>query len=92
MPRSRGLRQRRSEAEWKEILRRFAASSVSARDFCRREGLALSSLQRWRARLGDSSARGEFVELRAAPARAVPAAEWTVELTLPGGVSLRLRS
>jgi hypothetical protein len=52
----------------------------------------LSSLQRWRARLGDSSARGEFVELRAAPARAVPAAEWTVELTLPGGVSLRLRS
>ena len=91
MPKSRtGRGLRRSEKQWTEILRRFDSSSESARQFCRREGLALSSLQRWGQRLGTIRTKG-FVELvQAAPAEAAGAG-WGLEVSLPNGVSLRFR-
>ena len=39
------------EKAWREILLRFNASGLGATAFCRREGLAVGSLQRWRERL-----------------------------------------
>ena len=62
MRRSKKRRPRHNEEQWGEILRRFSTSQLSARDFCRREGLALSSFQRWRRRLGSASS-AELVEL-----------------------------
>lgn len=86
---------RRTEKQWREILGRLDASGLSSREFSHREGLSLSSLQRWRSRCGRSSV-AKFVEL-ATPARQ-PAAgpvtsstSWTVELDLPGGARLRFR-
>lgn len=91
MPGSRGLRKRRSEPSG-EIIRRSATSGLSSSEFCRREGLALSSLQRWRARLTEPSLSGEFVELIPPPAAEAGATSpWMVELTLPGGMCLRFR-
>jgi hypothetical protein len=91
MPRSRtGRVLRRSEKEWIEILRRFESSGEGSRQFCRREGLALSSLQRWRQRLGTPCAT-RFVELvPEAPAEST-AMSWSLEVSLPHGVSLRFR-
>jgi hypothetical protein len=40
MPRRTAVRIRRTEKQWTEILRRFEASGLSAREFCRREDLA----------------------------------------------------
>ena len=91
MPRSR-RRKRRSELEWTEILRRFETSDLTVRAFCRRHGLALSSFQRWRSRLG-SVGPAEFIEL--VPTAAAPAVESTspvtLDIALPNGVQLRLR-
>jgi len=88
MPRDRRRRQRRTDAEWVEILRRFKASGLGRREFCRREGLALSSFQRWRDRASRASDPGTFVELvPSTPARS----GWECELSLPNGVCLRLR-
>jgi hypothetical protein len=89
MPRFR-KKPRRSRSEWTEILRRFAASGATARQFCRREGLALSSFQRWRSRLG-SVGPAEFVELIPATTEAVPVSEWSLDVALPNGVQLRFR-
>ena len=90
MPKSRTGRERRSEKQWSEILRRFEASGEGSRQFCRREGLALSSLQRWRQRLGTRCAK-RFVELvPEAPAEST-ATSWSLEVSLPQGVSLRFR-
>jgi hypothetical protein len=91
MPKSRtGRLLRRSEKQWTEILRRFESSGEGSRQFCRREGVALSSLQRWQRRVGTIRAKG-FVEL----VQAVPAepagASWELEVSLPNGVSLRFR-
>jgi hypothetical protein len=90
MPQTGSRRVRRTEKEWTEILRRFESSGEGSRRFCRREGVALSSLQRWRQRLGTTSA-ARFVELvPGAPGEAL-AGSWSLEVSLPQGVSLRFR-
>jgi hypothetical protein len=83
-------RKRRTESEWIEILRRFESSDLTIRDFCHREGLPLSSFQRWRSRLGPVGP-GEFVELVPAAAAVSPLPEWSLEVALPNGVQLRFR-
>jgi hypothetical protein len=82
---------RRGEKEWGKIIRRFESSGLSSTVFCQREGLALSSLQRWRQRLGSRST-APFVELVPPPA-ATPklSSGWSLELTLPNGASIRLQ-
>lgn len=90
MPKARTGRARRTEKQWTEILRRFESSGEGSRPFCRREGLALSSLQRWRRRLGSVSAAG-FVELVPTGAGVTTAPSWSLEVVLPNGVSLRFR-
>jgi hypothetical protein len=51
MPEKSARRPRRDKQQWTEIFKRFDSSGLSTRDFCRREGLAPSSFQRWRRRL-----------------------------------------
>jgi hypothetical protein len=86
--RRRGVR--RSEAQWIEILRRFESSGVGSKDFCQRQGLALSSLQRWRRRLGRVPS-DKFVELVPSLATAGSSAPWSLEVSLPGGACLRFQ-
>jgi len=91
MRRATGLRTRRTEKQWREILGRFEASGLSSREFCKREGLTVSSLQRWRSRCG-RAAVPQFVELTPSSATpATPSTGWALELELPDGVRLRLR-
>ncbi len=87
-------RVRRSRAEWRGILDRFAASGQSQAAFCRREGISKGSLSRWKQQIGEGDAEpGAFVELavgqEGASARVLEPGE--LELALPGGVSLRWR-
>ena len=82
-------RVRRTKKEWEEILRRFESSGLGPREYCRREGLPLSSLQRWRNRLG-SRVAAEFVELT--PSATEPTTpNWELEVSLPNGVRLQFR-
>lgn len=92
---------RRSNAEWHAIFARYENSGQTQRDFCKAEGVALSSFLRWRRRLGPTvmtssvsakhtaaPAESPFVELIAAPSDQ----SWTIELELPGGCVLRVRA
>ena len=90
MPKPRSKRTRRTKAQWIEILGQFESSSLSSRDFCRREGLPLSSFQRWRRRLG-SVATTDFVELVPTSSPSVPSSTWSLDVSLPNGVSLRFQ-
>jgi transposase-like protein len=91
MGRARPRRRRRTETERRGILQRLAASGLSCSEFCQREGLALSSLHRWRAR-AVGAAEHRFVDLLSTtPAPSVSAGSWTLELELPGDVRLRIR-
>ena len=96
---SRDIRVRRSERDWAVIIRRYEASGLGSRAFCRQEGVAASSFQRWCQRLrGRRTARGRarFVEL--VPPPTAPSAvtrpgssDWSLELEFPGGVTVRWR-
>ena len=90
MRRSKQRRPRHNEKQWGEILRRFNTSQLSARDFCRREDLALSSFQRWRRRLGSASS-AEFVELVPALQATAQPSGWSLDVSLPNGVCLRFQ-
>ena len=81
-------RPRRDKKQWSEILKRFDSSELASREFCQREGLALSSFQRWRRRLGSSSP-AEFVELVPSTLSSTGSWSWSLDVSLPNGVSLR---
>ena len=82
-------RVRRTREEWTAILRRFDSSGLGPREYCRREGLPLSSFQRWRSRVGTPSA-AEFVELTpSSPEPTTPG--WELVVSLPNGVQLQFR-
>ncbi len=84
-------RTRRTKEQWTEILRRLEASGLSSREFCKREGLHPSSLQRWRSRCGRSQVPS-FVELTSpSTTPAASSASWALELSLPDGTCVRLR-
>lgn len=52
-------RVRRSEAVWRELLSRQAASGLRVSEFCRREGINAGLFRRWRATLGESQRHSE---------------------------------
>ena len=84
-------RPHRSAEQWRAIIERYESSGQSQADFCRRERISLTSFCRWRRRfLGDD--QSGFVELLpASPPATASAGDWTLEIDLPGGGSLRLR-
>jgi hypothetical protein len=90
MPKTHSNRTRRTKAQWSEILRRFESSGEDSRVFCRREGVPLSSFQRWRRRLG-SVATTDFVELVPTSSPSIPSSTWSLDVSLPNGVSLRFQ-
>lgn len=83
-------RKRRTRSEWTEILHRFESSGLTFREFCSREGLALSSFQRWRSRLG-AVGPAEFVEFVPTVSEAASSTAWSLDIALPNGVQLRFR-
>jgi hypothetical protein len=91
MRRKRATGVRRGGEQWAEILRRFDASGLPARRFCGREGLPLSSLQRWRRRLGSVSP-AKFVEIVPPTPPHAAATTWSFEVSLPNGTTLRFQA
>ena len=78
---------RGGEAEWRAVMADFESWDGTQVSFCKARGISRKSFQAWRRRLGltAGSAAGGFVELAAA------GPGWDVELSLGGGVVLRLR-
>jgi len=97
-------RARHTAAQWRKLIERFDRSGQTRGNFCAAHGLALSTFDLWRRKLGEAQAPADeahpeslFVELTNAtePAglsrTAVGAGAWEVELELGAGVVLRLR-
>ena len=98
----RGYR-RRGEAFWRRALLAQRESGSTQADFCRRNGLSLSTFQRWRRRIEEAAGEpaeapvADFVELaiRSDDVRLDREAEVRdevagFELIFPSGVRLRL--
>ena len=96
-------RTRRTAAQWRTLVERFERSGQTRGRFCAANGLALSTFDLRRRKLGETRAAAHeahpeplFVELthpaqtRPAPTSSVTGG-WEVELELGAGVVLRLR-
>lgn len=95
---------RRSASEWRALLQEYSRGGATRKQFCARHGVALSTFDWWRKRLGCESDAGSvsraaplppsalFVELaQDVKPVSVASSNWEVELELGGGVFLRLR-
>lgn len=58
---------KRSEATWRELFGRHAASGLTVQEFCRAEGINPGVFRRWRSLLNGA---GEGVRAKARPAAA----------------------
>ena len=83
-PRNPGRRAAHAAAMTR-LVEAFASSGSTQVDFCRRNGLALSTFNYWRRRCASSEAP-PFVEVEVAQDRPASA----VELVLPGGILARV--
>lgn len=89
-------RKRRPNATFEEKIewaKRFAASQLKMREFCRQHGLVLTTLQRWlaqarRYRQQSSDTKADFVEVKVSPP--VRGERWAAELYCSSGRVLRL--
>ena len=82
-------RPRRSQSEWRAVMRRFEASGERVGNFCQREGISEGSFYRWRNLLGkggpgdgaDTPMKSAFVDLGSLGSRAMkPGFELKLEL------------
>jgi len=83
---------RRQEKQWIEIFRRFGSSGLGTREFCNREGVPLSTFQRWQKRLHVSGGTAQFVEIVAPASPSSAPTSWSLEVSLPNGASLRFQA
>lgn len=90
MQKQRAVRVRRGATEWAGILKRLAASNTTQAEFCRSQGLSVTSLQKWARRL-KAPARSAFVELTPS-VKPTEDSAWQIEVQLPAGILIRLKS
>jgi hypothetical protein len=102
-----GKKQRRlGERAWRDLIGRCEAAGAPVREFCQREGLSISSFQRWRSRLarqtpavsarqparGASAASARFVDLGAVGEYAgARGSPLEIRIELGGGLVVQLR-
>lgn len=89
MEQQRG-RRRLGETKWRELLSRFDAGGETIEEFCKREGVAKSSFQRWRLRTAAGAAQPVS---RSAPRTPQPTQAGFLDLgalSLPSGSAGRL--
>lgn len=66
-------------SSWRERLRRYASSSLTVAEFCRREGVSVPNFYYWRRRLADGPSN------QPSPQRSLQAAPAFQPLLLTGG-------
>jgi transposase len=77
--------------EWRERIAEQARSGLSIKQFCKERGVTPWSFYDWRKRLREPGAV-RFALVERAPAERERATEAPLELILPGGVRMHIRS
>jgi hypothetical protein len=93
-PRKPRVVRKRSAAEWAKLLALFEHSSLSQKQFCRENEVALSTLQYWRRESGRGRRQGALVEVPVNVAdteslgQGAPSSPGSVHIRLPSRIEL----
>lgn len=98
---AKAKRIRRTQSEWRSLLREKENSDLTIGDFCKQNKIAVSSFSRWQTRLNkqktssasdvENHPTDNWLPLSSPPSKPEDA-NWAIELALPGGVTLRMKS
>ena len=86
--------ERKSRAQWAELMAAYEAGNLPQREFCKRHGVAYSTFGYWRKRLASPVrplARAAEPLLELSPLSLDDTRDWRVKLELSSGLVLRLR-
>lgn len=80
----------RSAEQWRTILEGQASSGLSIGDYCHQQGISVSGFYGWKKKLAPIEAStDDWIALAGSTERNTTS--WDMELSLPGGVVLRIR-
>jgi transposase-like protein len=79
-----------NKEQWRERIAEQERSGLSARRFCRQQGIAEHALYYWRRRLREQKQPMRFALVERGPARQESATEASLELMLATGERLRI--
>lgn len=86
---------RRTQEQWQQLIEGQPKSGLSIKAYCAQHHLTVSGFYQWRKKLnGDSaavSAPADWLSFNA-PTSPSSGDEWQIELSLPGGVVLRMNN
>lgn len=88
-------KRRRTRAQWQQLIEGQPGSGLSISDYCAEHQLAVSNFYLWRKKLAAvaNEEQGATHWLSLTPGRVEGSCQdWQIELSLPGGVMLRMNS
>ena len=87
------VRRRRTRAEAEQVAGEYEGSGLSRAEFCRKHGLSLATLARYRKRQAESEAVGgrRWLAVEVADANATPLGSSGLAVALPGGRRIEIR-
>jgi hypothetical protein len=84
---------KRTPEQWQQLLAEQADSGLTIKAFCEQKQLTLSNFYLWRKKLSGSDTLPAADNWLSLPVtQPAPAAQWQMELRLPGGVVLRMHA
>lgn len=89
------IKARRTLQQWQQLMSDWQQSGLSVKEYCQRQQLTPSNFYLWRKRLEilevDTTLE-PWVALSGEPgAQEIASNDWQMELSLPGGVILRMK-
>lgn len=84
---------RRTHEQWQELIDKQPQSGLTITDYCAQHGLTVSGFYQWRKKLqGESASLPTSTQWLSFPAPTSSSSvnDWQLELSLPGGVVLRM--
>lgn len=88
---------RRNANHWQALINKWQQSELTIAEFCKSEGLNQSGFYLWKKKLlnkddiDTEKTSGDLSWLQLPPSQSEEKTNWDMELSLPGGVVLRMR-
>jgi hypothetical protein len=85
---------RRTQHQWQQFLSEQPQSGLTVKEYCASKNITVSGFYLWRKKLADTPHPVDEPQewLSLAPSSSPRPEQWQIELSLPGGVILRMNS